>query len=382
MQEAGIPVTYGYISDLHEQKADTRVGCTTTANSATAASPSVPATRATSRTRSITTRRSRSSSSGSQADGITPANTLFVISAEENDQFAGANVGRRDPADAGRLRRSQARRATTRPERSASCRRTSRRCSRAVRARARSSTSSRRARRSTCMATRPADDPAVRQLERDTAAMTSPHDPYSGRQQREDRRLPGGRARAARAAHADGRPAAYADVHALPEAGLLLLDLGTRRSASSATSPTTTATTARTSTSPGSASPARVSQVNGVDGPQPDQGNQPSDPNRRTPSRRRARSGRGSRRPTSGRRCCTCSASRDDYQSDGHVDHAGASSRCRRRSLRPRELAAGYDQINSSVGQFGRTRSSPTRKRWRQVRARTTAPTRRSSRRS
>ena len=29
MQEAGIPVTYGYISDLHERKADTRSGCTT-----------------------------------------------------------------------------------------------------------------------------------------------------------------------------------------------------------------------------------------------------------------------------------------------------------------------------------------------------------------
>src|SRR4029453_18846890 len=28
MQEAGIPVTYGYISDLHERKADTRTGCT------------------------------------------------------------------------------------------------------------------------------------------------------------------------------------------------------------------------------------------------------------------------------------------------------------------------------------------------------------------
>ena len=29
-----------------------------------------------------------------QQDGITPANTLYLISAEENDQFAGANVGR------------------------------------------------------------------------------------------------------------------------------------------------------------------------------------------------------------------------------------------------------------------------------------------------
>ncbi len=32
MQEAGIPVTYGYISDLHEKKSDTTTGCTTTAN--------------------------------------------------------------------------------------------------------------------------------------------------------------------------------------------------------------------------------------------------------------------------------------------------------------------------------------------------------------
>ena len=30
MQEAGIPVTYGYISDLHEKKTDTATGCTTT----------------------------------------------------------------------------------------------------------------------------------------------------------------------------------------------------------------------------------------------------------------------------------------------------------------------------------------------------------------
>ena len=41
-----------------------------------------------------TTRRSRSSSSGSPQDGINASNTLFVISAEENDQFDGANAGR------------------------------------------------------------------------------------------------------------------------------------------------------------------------------------------------------------------------------------------------------------------------------------------------
>jgi hypothetical protein len=42
MQEAGIPVTYGYISDLHEKKADTRIGCTTTANSASTGRPVGP----------------------------------------------------------------------------------------------------------------------------------------------------------------------------------------------------------------------------------------------------------------------------------------------------------------------------------------------------
>ena len=46
MQEAGIPVTYGYISDLHERKADTRTGCTTR-DTASAAGRSGRATRAT-----------------------------------------------------------------------------------------------------------------------------------------------------------------------------------------------------------------------------------------------------------------------------------------------------------------------------------------------
>ena len=61
---------------------------------------------------------------------------------------------------------------------------------------------------------------------------------------------------------------------------------------------------------------------------------------------------RGSRRPTSGRRCCTSLGLADDYQSDGHVItqalHASPAPRSRRRPT----LAAGYEQINSSVGQF------------------------------
>src|SRR4051794_36209967 len=94
MQEAGIPVTYGYISDLHERKADTRTGCTTTANTATAGLPVGPGdscyvTNAQHYDQAFQTFFTRLA-----ADGITPANTLFVISSEENDQFAGANVGR------------------------------------------------------------------------------------------------------------------------------------------------------------------------------------------------------------------------------------------------------------------------------------------------
>ena len=43
---------------------------------------------------STTTRRSRTSSTRLAADGITPKNTLFMISSDEGDHVAGANVGR------------------------------------------------------------------------------------------------------------------------------------------------------------------------------------------------------------------------------------------------------------------------------------------------
>ena len=102
MQEAGIPVTYGYISDLHEKKADTS-GCTTA--TATAGPRSAPATPATSTNAQHYDAAFQTFFQRLATDGITPANTLFVISAEENDQFAGANVGRATAADAGRLRR-------------------------------------------------------------------------------------------------------------------------------------------------------------------------------------------------------------------------------------------------------------------------------------
>lgn len=87
MQEAGIPVTYAYISDLHDKKSGA-TGCTSPGN---ALGPGDACY--------VAALHSYDTAFGQWLqrladDGITPANTEFVIGAEENDQFAGANVGR------------------------------------------------------------------------------------------------------------------------------------------------------------------------------------------------------------------------------------------------------------------------------------------------
>ena len=92
MQESGVPVTYGYISDAHEKKAG-QTGCTTASATGTG-NPVGPGDNC-----YVSTLKSYDDAfatflSRLAADGITPNNTDFVISAEENDQFAGANVGR------------------------------------------------------------------------------------------------------------------------------------------------------------------------------------------------------------------------------------------------------------------------------------------------
>ena len=87
MQEAGIPVTYGYISDAHDKKPGA-TGCTSPAN-ALGPGDACYVAALHNYDNAFNTFFQRL-----QADGITPANTLFVIGAEENDQFAGANVGR------------------------------------------------------------------------------------------------------------------------------------------------------------------------------------------------------------------------------------------------------------------------------------------------
>jgi hypothetical protein len=90
MQEAGVPVTYGYISDMHELK-DGQTGCTTAGATASGypLGPGDPCYIATAKAydAAFATFFARLAK-----DGITPANTEFVITAEENDHLAGANT--------------------------------------------------------------------------------------------------------------------------------------------------------------------------------------------------------------------------------------------------------------------------------------------------
>ena len=93
MQESGIPVTYGYISDLHERKAEGTPPCST-ATATSSGKPIGPGDNCYVDNAKRYDKAFAEFFDRLQKDGITPANTEFVISAEENDQFAGANVAR------------------------------------------------------------------------------------------------------------------------------------------------------------------------------------------------------------------------------------------------------------------------------------------------
>ncbi len=87
MQEAGIPVTYGYISDAHERKSGQT--CPDSPGKATG-----PGDRCYEATLASYNQAFTSFFARLAADGITKQNTLFVITSDEGDHFAGANVGR------------------------------------------------------------------------------------------------------------------------------------------------------------------------------------------------------------------------------------------------------------------------------------------------
>ena len=100
MLEAGLPVVYGYIGDIHERKAR-QLNCTTTP--ATAAGNAIgPGDTCYKQTADQYDQAFQTFFERLAASGIDETNTLFVFSAEENDQFDGANVGRAiQPAPAG-----------------------------------------------------------------------------------------------------------------------------------------------------------------------------------------------------------------------------------------------------------------------------------------
>jgi hypothetical protein len=78
MQEAGVPVTYTYLSDVHDDHYKVNHG--------QAFGPGEAGWR---RSCASTTRPSRRSSPGSPNDGITKANTLFLVTVDEGDHYAG-----------------------------------------------------------------------------------------------------------------------------------------------------------------------------------------------------------------------------------------------------------------------------------------------------
>jgi len=348
MQEAGIPVTYGYISDLHEKKADTRIGCTTTANTATAGRPVGPGdscyvTNAQHYDAAFQTFFTRLA-----ADGITPANTLFVIGAEENDQFAGANVGRAlepSPAGcdgvttpcqypAGKIGELQAN----------------------IKGLLSGTASS-----STQFDVEPqgasiyvhgqptANDPVVRQLERDTAAMTA-NDPYSGVNGEHVTKYQAG-ALEQRVLHIQTADPLRTPTYTLfPKGDYFFSTSGPNVGIFSNFaydhgyySPNIDITWV------GMAGPGVANQ--GVDGPQPTGGNQSQDPEATKTVPEASTVGTWVEetdiRPT----MLYLLGLTEDYQSDGHVI-TQALPTVPSALAATAELAKGYDQINSSVGQF------------------------------
>jgi predicted transcriptional regulator len=349
MQEAGIPVTYGYISDLHEKKSDTTSGCTTTANAPVSGRPVGPGdscyvTNAQHYDAAFQTFFTRLAQ-----DGITPANTLFVISAEENDQFAGANVGRAiqpSPAGCNGVTAPPCNYPTgTIGELQANIK----------------GLLSGTASSATQFDIEPqgaslyvhgqpaANDPTVRQLERDTAAMTG-NDPFSGVNGEKITKYQAD-AVEQRVLHIQTSDPLRTPTYTLfPKPDYFFSTSGQNVSIFSNFaydhgyySPNIDITWV------GMAGPGVA--VRGVDGPQPADGNQAHDPESNNTVPEASKVGTWVEetdiRPT----MLYLLGLSDDYLSDGHVVTPALSS-VPAPLAATADLAAGYDQINSSVGDF------------------------------
>jgi hypothetical protein len=346
MQESGIPVTYGYISDLHERKAGTS-GCTTATATATGRplgpGDSCYVTNAANYDRAFDTFLTRLA-----ADGITPANTEFVIGAEENDQFVGANVGRAtEPTPAG-------------------CDGVTTPCNYATGQIGELAANIKGLLSTTASSTTPfdvepqgaaiyvhgqpaANDPAVRQLERDTAAMTG-NNPFSGVNGEKITKYQAG-ALEQRVLHLQTADPLRTPTYTLfPMPDYFFGTSGANVAVNPAFawdhgyySPNIDITWA------GVAGPGVA--VKGVDGPQPADGNEPHDPNSLNTVPDASKVGtwveETDLRPT----LLHLVGLHDDYQTDGRVISQVLADPSR--SLTASEkLAAAYQQLNSSVGAF------------------------------
>ena len=345
MQEAGIPVTYGYISDTHDKKSGA-TGCTSPGN-ALGPGDACYVAALKSYDDAFQTWFQRLA-----ADGITPANTEFVIGAEENDQFAGANVGRSSqPTPAGCDGVTVACHYTTTQDGE-------------LQANIKSLLST-TASSGTQYDVQPqgasiyvhgqpaADDPTVRQLERDTAAMTNTTNPYvnySGVPNEHITKYQAG-ALEQRVLHMQTNDPLRTPTYSIfPMPDYFFATSGANVQYNNGFaydhgyySPNIDITWA------GIVGPGAVN--NGVDGPGPTGGNESQDPNSTHTVPQASTQGtwieEADLRPT----LLHLVGLTDDYQSDGQVitqalsDPSGTLSQVA-------ELGALYRQLNSSVGEF------------------------------
>jgi hypothetical protein len=348
MQEAGIAVTYGYISDLHERKSDTRTGCTS-ATPASVNKPLGPGDSCYVANAQHYDQAFQKFFDRLAADGITPANTLFVISSEENDQFAGANVGRATaPTPVG-------------------CDGVTTPCNYVAGQIGELQANIKGLLSGTVSAGTqfdiepqgasiyvhndpPPDDPTVRQLERDTAALINPHDVYSGADNEKIAVYQAG-ALEQRVLHMQTTDQLRTPTYTLfPKPDYFFSTSGPNVSINNGFSydhgyysPNIDITWV--------AIAGKGVAVNGVDGPNPSAGNQPQDPESTNTVPEASETGtwveEAGIRPT----MLYLVGLSDDYQSDGHVITQALASVPPALSA-TEELAVGYDQINSSVGQF------------------------------
>jgi len=346
MQEAGIPVTYGYISDLHERKAGTS-GCTTASATATGR-PIGPGDTCYVNNAQAYDRAFEKFFERLAADGITPANTEFVISAEENDQFSGANVGRAiqpTPTGCDGVTVPCNYPSGTLGELAAN-----------IKGLLSTSSSS-----GTQFDVEPqgaaiyvhgqpaADDPTVRQLERDTAAMTG-NNPYTGNADEQITKYQAG-ALEQRLLHLQTADPLRTPTYTLfPMPDYFFGTTGPNVSINSSFawnhgyySPNIDITWA------GIAGPGVA--INGVDGPPAPGGNESQDPNSTHTVPQASTAGtwveETDLRPT----LLHLVGLQDDYQTDGRVISQALAAPSAALSATD-ELAAAYQQLNSSVGAF------------------------------